>query len=101
MGGIRGKSNAGLSKVVHSLAPRPIKGMATSGIAASIRDTLAARWRIYHRTIEQPDTIDGMVMATCVLHTIEQRQPAQNEVCIRDCDVDQEDPYGTVHLDRW
>jgi hypothetical protein len=30
---------------------------------------LAARWRIYHRTIEQtPRTVDEIVKATCVLH---------------------------------
>ena len=30
---------------------------------------IAARWRIYHRTIEQtPETVDEIVKATCVLH---------------------------------
>jgi len=36
---------------------------------------LAARWRIYHRKIEQrPDTVDDIVKATCVLHNMLQRE---------------------------
>lgn len=36
---------------------------------------LAARWRIYHRKIEQrPRTVDEIVKATCVLHNFLQRK---------------------------
>ena len=67
----------------YMMRPYPGRGLSTADRVLSYRlsrarrmsenafGILAARWRVYHRTMEQsPDTVDEIIKATIVLHNL-------------------------------
>lgn len=62
---------------------------------------LAARWRIFQRTIQQePETVDEIVKATCVLHNFLVRQSLGTPYCDNDF-VDDESELGEIRPGGW
>ena len=59
---------------------------------------LAARWRVYHRVIDQrPNTVDEVIKATCVLHNYFSTSGSQY---MRHDDVDR-DSNGDLVTGQW